>query len=168
MARPSIYTPALATEICKRLADGESLRSICRDPDGVFPNRATVIEWVTIDREGFASQYARARDIGLDVMAERALEIAATPAKAYKVKRTRVVGAVATDGDDDPELGTEIESTSGDAVDRSKLHVDTLKWYLSKLAPKRYGDKIQVEHSGNVSIEDRLRAGRARVAGSGE
>jgi hypothetical protein len=51
-------------------------------------------------------------------------------------------------------------------IDHRRLKVDTRKWYLSKLAPKRYGDRIAVEHSGSVSIEDRLRAGRARVGGS--
>ncbi len=29
--RPSLYTEVLATRICKRLAEGESLRAICRD-----------------------------------------------------------------------------------------------------------------------------------------
>jgi len=166
--RPTIYTPALAAEICKRLAAGESLRTICSDPSGVFPDRHTVAEWAFTDREGFAAQYAHARDIGIDAMVEEALHEAETTRKAFKVKRTRLVvgGADSEAGDDNPELGTEIESTSGDAVDRSRLRVDTIKWYASKIAKKRYGDKIEVEHSGTVALEDRLRAGRARVAGS--
>lgn len=101
-------------------------------------------------------------------MVEEALHEAETTRKAFKVKRTRIVtsGAGSQDGDDDPELGTEIESTSGDAVDRSRLRVDTIKWYASKIAKKRYGDKIEVEHSGSIEIEDRLRAGRNRVGSS--
>ncbi len=35
-----------------------------------------------------------------------------------------------------------VEITTADAVDGSRLTVDTLKWYLCKLAPKKYGDKI--------------------------
>jgi hypothetical protein len=30
------------------------------------------------------------------------------------------------------------------AVQKHKLQVDTRKWLLSKLAPKKYGDKIEV------------------------
>ena len=29
--RPGLYTPELAREICERLAEGETLRSVCRD-----------------------------------------------------------------------------------------------------------------------------------------
>jgi hypothetical protein len=28
---------------------------------------------------------------------------------------------------------------------RARLRVETRKWYLSKLAPKRYGDKVEIE-----------------------
>lgn len=31
---------------------------------------------------------------------------------------------------------------------RSRLQVDARKWYAGKLRPKKYGDKIQNEHSG--------------------
>jgi hypothetical protein len=30
------------------------------------------------------------------------------------------------------------------AIQKHKLQVDTRKWLLSKLAPKKYGDKIEV------------------------
>lgn len=33
----------------------------------------------------------------------------------------------------------EVEITQGDAVDRAKLQVDSRKWHLSKIAPKKYG-----------------------------
>ena len=39
-------------------------------------------------------------------------------------------------------------ATTADAVDRSRLTVDSLKWYLCKLAPKKYGDKIDATLSG--------------------
>jgi hypothetical protein len=61
------------------------------------------------------------------------LEIAETPVAAEK----RVQKA---DGS--------VEITTADAVDRSRLTVDSLKWYLCKLAPKKYGDKIDATLSG--------------------
>jgi hypothetical protein len=33
-------------------------------------------------------------------------------------------------------------------INRSRLRVDTRKWYLSKLAPKRYGEKVDVNVGG--------------------
>jgi hypothetical protein len=41
-----------------------------------------------------------------------------------------------------------VEITTADAVDRSRLTVDSLKWYLCKLAPKKYGEKVSTEVSG--------------------
>ena len=38
--------------------------------------------------------------------------------------------------------------TTGDTVDRSRLAVDSMKWLLSKLHPKQYGDKITAEIGG--------------------
>ncbi len=36
--RPSLYTKALAAKLCLRLAEGETLRAICRD--GAMPDKA--------------------------------------------------------------------------------------------------------------------------------
>ena len=41
-----------------------------------------------------------------------------------------------------------VETTTGDNIDRSRLSVDSMKWLLSKLAPKKYGDKLQTEITG--------------------
>lgn len=40
---------------------------------------------------------------------------------------------------------------NGEAVQRSKLRVDARKWVLSKLDPKKYGDRQQLEHSGEIN-----------------
>lgn len=111
--RPSDYTPAIADEICTRLANGESLRAICRSDDA-FPDESTVRQWVIDDREGFYPQYTRAREIGLDCRADALIEDA-------KQAKDAALGRLAFDAD---------------------------RWYLSKLAPKRYGDKLQQEVSG--------------------
>lgn len=129
--RPTAYTDAIATEICDRLAAGESLRSICRDEH--MPHESTVRKWGVENYEGFYTQYARARDIGLDAIADETLEIADTPLIGEKRKER-------------PDGSIEIER--GDAVDRARLKVDTRKWYLGKLAPKRYGNNANVELTG--------------------
>lgn len=38
-------------------------------------------------------------------------------------------------------------TATNDNANGIRVHVDTIKWYTSKLAPKLYGEKIQVEHS---------------------
>lgn len=121
--RPTSYTPEIAARICERIALGESLRSICRDEG--FPPVPTVCEWVIKDRDGFSEQYALARDIGLDLMAMETIEIADTPEFGEKLK-------IDADGNE--------EVTTGDMIEHRRLRVDTRKWYLSKLAPKRYGE----------------------------
>ena len=52
------YTDAIATEICERLGDGETLSEICEDDH--MPTRRAVFYWVD-DRPEFAGMYATAR-----------------------------------------------------------------------------------------------------------
>ena len=72
--RPSTYSQEIADEVCRRLAGGESLRAICRD-EGI-PDESTVRLWALDDREGFAAQYARAREVQFLAIADELLEIA--------------------------------------------------------------------------------------------
>jgi hypothetical protein len=86
--RPTDLTDDLAADICRRLADGETLRAICRD-DGLPPER-TVRTWA-FENEAFAPRYARARELGYQTMFEQILEIADNPeADAATVNRDRL------------------------------------------------------------------------------
>jgi hypothetical protein len=59
--RPTRYTPAVAAEICSRLAQGETLARICEDPH--LPAEATVRDWVVENRHpSFTAAYRRARE----------------------------------------------------------------------------------------------------------
>lgn len=60
-----MYPPETRDEILKRIAEGESLRAICRD-DGM-PDVATVTRWLDGEPD-FASKYARAREAQADVI----------------------------------------------------------------------------------------------------
>ena len=74
MGRPSKYTDALATLICDRLANGDTLRAICEDEN--LPTEKTVRSWAIDVDHPFSSQYARAREIGYHKMADDLLDIA--------------------------------------------------------------------------------------------
>lgn len=112
--RPTKFTQELADTICERIANGETLRSICRD---IKFAPSTVIEWTWNNRD-FSEQYTRARLKQADAYADMILD------EAFNSL--------------DPQIG--------------RLRVDALKWVASKLAPKRYGDKVEVEQTGTQKI----------------
>lgn len=46
----------------------------------------------------------------------------------------------------------DIADDDAEDVNRSRLRVDARKWIASKLKPKSYGDKMDVNHGGNVNV----------------
>lgn len=132
---PPSYSPDLAKRILDRIAQGEALMAICRDEPGA-PSEMTVRRWAIDDVNGFASEYARARDQGVDALVDQTVTIADES------------GFDVVIGDD----GT--VRVDGDVINRAKLRVDTRKWYASKLAPKKYGDRLQVD----ATVEHRYAA----------
>ncbi len=136
--RPSLYTNELAADICRRLAEGETLRSVCRDK--VMPDKATVLRWLGDKaKPEFRDQYAHARDMQADALFDEALEIA-----------DDVSGDWSTDKDGKKVLDHE-------NIQRSRLRVDTRKWAAGKMAPKRYGDKLDLGGSIGLRWEDTLK-----------
>ena len=122
MARPGKYTNELADKICARIADGESLRTICAGKD--MPAASTVHRWLAENQE-FSEQYAHAREMQADAFAESIIRIA-----------------------------DEVEPESA-AVAKAKLQIDARKWTAAKLAPKKYGDKIDLSGDMRVQVETR-------------
>lgn len=127
MGRKSTYTEKAAAEICERISNGEPLRQICRDEN--MPAWQTVYGWMEADAD-FAKRIARARELGYDAIAQDCLDIADDGRNdSYK--------------DDDGRVRVDT-----DIVQRSKLRIETRLKLLAKWDPKRYGEKIQQEHSG--------------------
>jgi hypothetical protein len=122
--RPSSITPDVAEAVCSALVEGKSLRQI--EADGIATMKA-VLRRLDAD-EGFRAQYARARELQAEAMALEILEIADTPAE----------GIEETSG----PLGLTVKR--GDMLGHRKLQVDTRRWLLSKLLPKKYGDKLAI------------------------
>lgn len=58
--RPTKYSEKLSEDICVRLAEGESLRSICSDSG--MPDKSTVLRWVVTPEHPFCDQYMIARE----------------------------------------------------------------------------------------------------------
>jgi hypothetical protein len=136
--RPSSYSEDIAGLICKRLADGESLRGIC--VDDTMPDKATVLRWLADPkRTVFRDQYARARESQADALVEECIEIADDGTNDWMERRSEA------------EKGAGVNTgwvLNGEHVQRSRLRVDTRKWWAARLAPKKYGDKVTNEFSG--------------------
>lgn len=130
--RPCTYSAEIAEEICRRLAEGATLREVCRDEG--MPPESTVRLWALDDRDGFAAQYARAREIGYFSMADELLEVADDARNDWMERN----------GEEDAGW-----QANGEHIQRSRLRVDTRKWMLSKALPKVFGDKVTQEHVGD-------------------
>lgn len=134
--RPTLYTPELADVICERLANGESMRSVSRDPD--MPASATLFKWLRVHPE-FAEQYARAKQESADALVDEILDIADDGTNDWMERLDR----------DGQPIGWQL---NGEHVQRSRVRIDSRKWIASKLKPKKYGDRIEVD--ANVRQSD--------------
>lgn len=113
-----------------------------------MPNRATVAGWVYDDRDGFNNVYVRAREAAMDLMAEDLLSIADEKHTVIEVEDTDPEGRPLLDANGNVKLRSVRIPLSPDVIARNRLRVDTRKWYLAKLAPRRFGDKVVTEHTG--------------------
>ncbi len=87
MGRPSTFNKTIGDRICARIAQGESVRGMCRDAD--MPSEASVYKWRN-DYPDFAESYARARSSQTEHLLEDILEIADSPTIASDDKRVRI------------------------------------------------------------------------------
>lgn len=137
--RPSIYSDELAEQICERIANGMSMREITRADD--MPGMSTVFRWLA-DNLNFREQYARAKEAQAEYLAEELLEISDDGSNDW-MERKNAEGEL---------VGWNV---NGEAIQRSKLRVDARKWLMSKMLPKKYGDKIDINHSGAMINMDK-------------
>ena len=126
MGRPTRYSKALSEEIIGRMKTGEPLNQICRDPK--MPKKTTIYRWIAKDIEDFSNRYKKAFEFRASLMAYELLEIADDGSNDY-------MESLDQDGE---VMGYR---QNGEAVNRSRLRVDTRKWLLSRMLPKEFGDK---------------------------
>ena len=136
---PHAYDMSIADEVLDGIAAGGSLREVCGKPG--LPSVTTFMRWLADERnENLRERYARARELQAEYMAEDILSIADEECTMVKADKHG-------SQDDDGQGNTEVVFDST-AVQRNRLRVDARKWLLSKLAPKKYGDKVTQEHTG--------------------
>lgn len=89
-----------------------------------MPAQSTVFKWLS-EQSAFSEQYVRAREAQADKLADEILSIA-------------------DDGTNDTYKTDDGEGVNHDVIARSRLRVDARKWLASKMAPKKYGDKMAI------------------------
>lgn len=135
MAGITQYTDEMATKICEAISsEAIGLKHICLREG--FPAQSTVYKWLAENKE-FSERYARAREVQADILADEIIDIADDGTNDYM---TIVKG--------DQTYNVE----NREVTSRSKLRVDARKWKAAKLAPKKYGDRIQqdIEMKGEL------------------
>lgn len=117
----------IINSICAHISEkNQSLRSALL-LEGM-PDKNQFYKWIR-ENESFREQYARACEERADHIFEEILEI--TDDNALDI-------SVDSDGN---------AKVNGEVVNRSRLKVDARKWMLSKMNPKKYGDKQEIDHT---------------------
>lgn len=118
----------LFNKICEEISKGNSLRKVLLNQN--MPDQNTFYKWIdnNVDKK---EQYARACHERQEVLFEEIIEISDN-----------------NEGLIFDEFGNK-KMDSG-FVQLKKLKIDTRKWMLGKMNPKKFGDKIQQEHSGEI------------------
>lgn len=116
-AKPERDKYAICQAVLQGMRDGLSAFKACQAA-GV--PQSTFNRWVDADAK-LAEDYAHAREDLIERMANEVLELADSEV---------------------PETGD--GKRDWQAIQQRKLQVDSRKWLLSKLAPKKYGDRLEL------------------------
>lgn len=126
---------AKADKLCTMMADGLSMREACKHEG--MPDRGTFMRWLADEENSeLRHQYARACEARAENIFEDIFEIADNGQNDWMERNA----------EDDPGW-----QANGEHLQRSRLRVDARKWALSKMMPKKYGDKLEL--GGSVGLE---------------
>ncbi len=110
-----------------QMSQGKSLRQILKNNEEL-PSRKLFYEWVAKDKT-LSDHYAKVMELRSDILFDEILEIA--------------------DDTTNDSIYTETgEKINSEWINRSRLRVDARKWILSKMNPKKYGDKTDITTNG--------------------
>jgi len=113
----------LINTICEKISEGMALRTILKSKD--MPDSVTFYKWIDADKNKL-KQYVRATSERHNSIFEDIMEIADNQYKDVIIT----------------EEGKEI--TNHNVINRARLRIDSRKWMLSKLEPKKYGEKLDL------------------------
>lgn len=120
----------IINEMCK----GKSLNSIINGNEvfeGVekMPDYSTFLDWVNEDKL-LSNKYTRAQMIRADIYFDDIVDIADRQEDATVTVDSEVAG---------------LTITTKDATEHRKVRIDSRKWVVSRMNPKKYSDKVQID-----------------------
>lgn len=151
--RPTEFKQELFDEICRQLIEGYTLKTIC---DNVrMPSRHSFYGWIQRDETGdLKRQYDMAREFQVETWADEAIDIADDGRNDYVERWNSRI--------EENEFVLNKEN-----IMRSELRIKTRQWLARVYKPKRFGDKTQVEISGDPNKPITTIA-RIEIVGPGE
>jgi hypothetical protein len=129
--RPTIYSKELTDNICTLIAQGNSMRSICERKE--MPEMQTIWRWLR-EYKLFSEQYAKATIDRTESQLEELNNLGDTSIDEAKLADPKSANAI---------------------VQAYKLKADNMKWVMSKMKPKKYGDKLELggDQDNPITIE---------------
>jgi sugar phosphate isomerase/epimerase len=113
-------------------AEGQSVAEICERRDQ--PSQQSVYSWLR-ENGHFLERYTAAREQQADKLFREIIEIADDAGGDY---------VTTSDGK---------RIVDHENIQRSRLRVDARKWAAARLAPKKYGDRVEHDHRGGLNFQ---------------
>lgn len=139
----STYNKEAADLILRAMELGDTVRAACAK---IGINEGCFRGWAYRDEDGLHSRYIQARKAQMNAMADDILSI------ADDTSADQIV-----DGDGKVRVNHE-------NINRSRLKVDTRKWLMSKLDPRTYGERLDL--NSTVQAGDSLAQLMASMRGT--
>ena len=145
------YTPRLAQKLCYRLMMGESLTEICKDPK--MPSKMIISKWLSLPKYAeFREAYYHARRVQAEFLVDQVFDIA---------NDTKDDWQETFDRNGKPNGF----KPNNEAIQRSKLKIDTIKWYAGKMVRRIYGEHADVTLDVGSDLAQLLRDASNKTAG---
>lgn len=125
--------------LCSEIAKGRAMAEVLREDQILSSNERkapsvfAVIDWLD-KSDDFKQRIERAREIGAEALLGQIIDIA-----------DNATGDVYVEYGKDGQAYAKID---GDCVQRAKLKVYARERYAAKIAPKRFGDRVDVTSGG--------------------
>lgn len=130
-------SPEKLTAVLELIAIGEPSGKACRSVKA-----ATSDFWRAVAADDTVRErYLRARDSGLERWADEIVDLA--DESRLGKKREQGMGA----------NGPIDKTVTADMVERTRLQIESRKWLLAKLRPKKYGDAMQITGAGGGALQ---------------
>jgi hypothetical protein len=152
--RPEVWTPQKKEEaivaILARIATSrDSLATICKEEG--MPSERLFFKWKRED-EKLSQDYAHAKEEQADLIFEEMLDISDDSRNDWVKKQ---------------QGEQTIDALNPEAIARSRLRIDTRKWALGKLRPKKYGERLALAGDADSPIHftlaEKLKEARERA-----